>query len=297
MSKIFVSGLMNVETSCRVDGFPIGYVPIQYNFFGVTSVASGVGLNVTLALTTLGDRVSIASFAADDPAGDIVRSALTAVNDPRVAPCPQTPQSVVLFDGGGKRRVYTDLKDIQERELPGEFYSDLADFDAFCLCNVNFSRRLLPAAEATGMPIFCDVHCISDICDEYNADFMRAADVLFLSNESIRGREESFIRSISSAYSCRVIVIGMGEVGAMLYTREDDSVSVIPAVHTREVVNTVGAGDALFSAFTHFYVKGCPAREALERASVFASYKIGESGATKGFLTEDEVLELLSAQG
>ena len=57
--------------------------------------------------------------------------------------------------------------------------------------------------------------------------------------------------------------------------------------------NTVGAGDALVSAFVHFYLKGEAPVEALRKASYFASYKIGESGASKGFLTEEALLKLL----
>ena len=293
MSKIFVSGLTNVETSCYVGSFPIEYAPIDYNFFGVNSVASGVGLNVALALTALGDEVTLATIAGEDPAGVVVRTALEPLSSARIADCGATAQSVVLYDSDGRRRIYTDLKDIQERKLPDDFSDDLEEFDAFCLCNINFSRELLTKAKAVGKPIFCDVHCIGSIDDEYNRDFMSAADVLFLSDENIRGREEGFVRMLSSAYACDVITVGMGSKGAMLYTRSDNGIKIIPAVHTREVVNTAGAGDALFSAFTHFYVKGLSAYEALRRAVYFASYKIGESGASKGFLSEEDLLRLL----
>lgn len=292
MSKIFVSGLANVETSCAVRQFPIEYQPIDYNFFGVSSIASGVGLNVSLALTALGDEVSFAAFAADDAAGVLVRSAGEKIADCRFAPCQQTPQSVVLYDSDGRRRVYTDLKNMQELELPESSYADLDDFDGFCLCNINYSRPLLEIAKRTGKPVFCDVHCISDLNDAYNADFMKNADVLFLSNESILGREESFVKSLSTIYPCGIFVVGMGARGALLYERDHNRFTNVPAVTTRPVVNTVGAGDALFSAFVHFYVKGNDPVDALKKAAVFASYKIGESGASKGFLSEAALTEL-----
>lgn len=293
MSKIFVSGLANVETSCAVSDFPIHYQPVDYNFFGISSIASGVGLNVSLALSALKDDVSFATFAAEDDAGKLVRLAGEEIADCRFALCRETPQSVVLFDGSGRRRLYTDLKDMQELNLPQSIYNDLAKFDAFCLCNINFSRPILPLAKATGKPIFCDVHCLYDVHDEYNADFMRYADVVFLSNESILGREEQFVRELRAVYSCAVVVVGMGEKGALLYERSLDRFTTVPAVYTRAVVNTVGAGDALFSAFTHFYVKGDNAEEALRKAVTFASYKIGESGASKGFLSETDLLKLV----
>ena len=293
MSKIFVSGLSNVETSCAVRQFPIDYQPIDYNFFGITSAASGVGLNVALALTALGNEVSLTSFVGEDAAGVLVRSAAEMIADRRFVSCTQTPQSVVLFDENGRRRIYTDLKNTQELELSESVYSDLDSFDGLCLCNINFSRPLLQVAKACGKPLFCDVHCLSDIHDAYNVDFMKYADVLFLSNENILGREESFVKSLVCEYPCRIFVVGMGARGALLYDREQDSFTTIPAVTTRPVVNTVGAGDALFSAFVHFYVKGNDPIEALSKATVFASYKIGESGASKGFLTENSLSALL----
>ncbi|MBQ3284513.1 MAG: carbohydrate kinase family protein [Ruminococcus sp.] len=292
MSRIFVSGLSNVETSCAIESFPIEYQPVDYNFFGVKSIASGVGLNVALALTSLGDTVSFATFAADDDVGALVRLTAEPINDCRFAPCKETPQSVVLYDKDGRRRVYTDLKDMQELRLSEDDYADLDGFDGFCLCNINYSRPLLGIAKATGKPIFCDVHCLSDVYDDYNADFMRAADVLFLSNEKIIGREREFVKELAAVYPCRYIIVGMGDKGALLYGRKCERFSAVPAVKTREIKNTVGAGDALFSAFVHFFLQGEEPVEALRKASYFASYKIGESGASKGFLTEPELLKL-----
>ena len=54
MSRLLVSGLINIETTLRVDGFPINYTPVRYPFHGVDVTISGVGFNVAKALTTLG---------------------------------------------------------------------------------------------------------------------------------------------------------------------------------------------------------------------------------------------------
>ena len=62
MSKILVSGLVNVETNTKIQNFPINYCPINYSFFGVESNVSGVAYNISKALTTLGDDVSICSM-------------------------------------------------------------------------------------------------------------------------------------------------------------------------------------------------------------------------------------------
>jgi ribokinase len=59
----------------------------------------------------------------------------------------------------------------------------------------------------------------------------------------------------------------------------------------RPIVNTIGAGDALFSAFLHFYIQGEEPLDSLKYATYFASYKIGANGGAEGFLTEEELLD------
>ena len=74
MSRIFVSGLINLEVTLRVDGFPILYSPVRYPFHGVRSSVSGVGFNVAKALSTLGDEVHFASMVGADFAGEFLQS-------------------------------------------------------------------------------------------------------------------------------------------------------------------------------------------------------------------------------
>lgn len=57
------------------------------------------------------------------------------------------------------------------------------------------------------------------------------------------------------------------------------------------IVSTIGAGDSLFASFIHFYINGHSPYDALQNAIVFASYKIGEKGASKGFLTERQLMK------
>ena len=78
-----------------------------------------------------------------------------------------------------------------------------------------------------------------------------------------------------------------------MYLREENRIVESPAVRVGEIVNTVGAGDALFSSFIHYYAKGIHPVEALHRAQVFASAKIGANGASKGFVTEEQIEKIV----
>ena len=291
--KILVSGLLNTETTTAVRGFPIHYYPIDYAFFGVNTAVSGVAFNLAKALKTLGDEVQWASMTGHDFAAAYIRDALQELDistqyvQPKLR---ETPSSVVLYDPDGKRQIYCDLKDIQETAYAFNA-SILEGIDLVAACNINFNRPLLHLAKQTGKIIATDVHVLSDIYDEYNREFMEQADILFLSDEAVGDNYRAFMEQLADAYPCRIIVMGRGAKGAAIYLRDTGELTEMPATSAGTVVNTVGAGDALFSAFLHYYTKGLAPLDALQRAQIFATHKITVSGASNGFVSEQTVEE------
>lgn len=291
MSKIFVSGLINIETTVKVRKFPIDYYPIDFPFFGVNSAVSGVGMNIAKALKTLGDDVVLTSMTGNDFESEKIIAELTSIGiDTKHIRkyLAATPASAVLYDDSGKRQIYCDLKNIQETEYG--FSDEFADSDIVVACNINFNRELIKKAKAAGKTIATDVHVLSDINDDFNREFLENADILFLSDEAINGDYRGFLRAISERYKNKIIVLGMGSKGALMYT--DNTFYQLSAVKVENVVNTVGAGDSLFSTFLHYYAKGAEPLECLKKAEIFASEKIKTNGAAKGFVSESTVDEL-----
>lgn len=289
--KILVSGLLNTETDVSVRQFPIQYYPIDYNFFGIDTFVGGVAFNIAKALTVLGDKVCLASLIGRDISANLIKNALQELSiDTKYvkANLKRTPNSAVLYDNEGKRQIYCDLKDIQETEYNFD-RSMINDVDLVVACNINFNRSLLRIAKEEGKLIATDVHVLSDVNDEFNSEFMKYADILFLSDENIGENYKEFIFQLAKTYKNKIIVMGRGAEGTVIYTRESDSVKAFPAFKTENVVNTVGAGDSLFSAFLHYYANGYEVYEALRRAQIFASHKITCNGASNGFLTEKEI--------
>jgi ribokinase len=297
MSKVLVAGLINIETTVKVDGFPIHFTPVRYPFFGVHATISGVGYNVAKALTTLGDEVRFLSLIGQDMAGRMVTEQLATDNMPAdyvLSTLDETPRSVIMYDDEGRRQINVDLKDIQETAYPlVHVEGALAGCSVAALCNINFSRPMLALAKAAGIPIATDVHALGNLNDDYNQEYMAAADILFLSDEHLPGAPEDCARQLQARFGTPIIVIGLGAAGALLAIQDENFMARFPAVYTRPVVNTIGAGDALFSAFVHFYGQQLDAQLALRKAIVFASYKIGVAGAADGFLNEDGVEEWL----
>lgn len=288
MKKILVSGLVNMETTVKVGQFPIPYFPIDYPFFGVETAVSGVGYNIARAVQALGDRVTLLGMTGTDFPGAYIRQAMeeAGLDTAGIRPClRETPSSAVLYGEDGRRQVYCDLKDIQETAY--EFPPDVCrGVDLAAVCNINFSRPLLKLAKEAGVPIATDVHVLSDIYSGYDREFMEAADLLFLSDEAIGEDYRDFLRELARVYRNSILVLGRGSRGAAMYVRREDRVYELPAVNAGPVVNTVGAGDALFSGFVHFYSTGMDPLDCLIRAQWFAAAKIRSSGAARGFMTE-----------
>lgn len=291
--NILISGLINIETTLQVDCFPVEYFPVRYPFFGVHTTVSGVGFNISRALTVLGDQVKFISIIGSDPPGTLVKESLQANGIEQryiINSAQETAQSVILFDSQGKRQIHVDLKDIQEIACPQDLFDQASkDCHLAVLCNINFSRPFLNHSRIAGLPIATDVHAISSLDDDYNRDFMATADILFMSDELLPCTPEEFARQVINRYGTEILVIGLGAQGALLSVKRDRYTGTFPAVHTRPVINTIGAGDALFSCFVHDYARTKDPYTALNRAITFASWKIGEKGAADGFMSENEL--------
>ena len=144
--KLFVSGLINVETNLRIRSFPVTYYPIDYPFFGIKSTVSGVGYNISKAAKTLGDEVTFSSLIGRDHEARRVVHALEDSGIDRsyvFDSLDTTPVSVVLYEPGeaGRRQIYCDLKDVQERKTDIERVKPAIYASDMCvLCNVNYNR-------------------------------------------------------------------------------------------------------------------------------------------------------------
>lgn len=293
--RVIVSGLINIETTLKVRKFPLEYYPIDYPFFGIKSDVSGVAYNVAKALLVLENDVQIASFIGEDEEGKRI---LSKLENEKIGKqfvyheLKETPVTVALYDEEGRRQIHCDLKDIQEKDMDfSKLEKVIEDSDLVVLCNINFNRQILKKVKEMGKVIASDVNVLSDMNDEYNKEFMEYADILFLSDEQLPCKAEEFLFKMKEKYSSKIIVIGLGKKGALLYERSEDKIYRLEAAHIGEVVNTLGAGDALFSSFINYYMKGFSAVEALIRAEIFAALKIRCNGAALGFNSEDIVEE------
>jgi len=256
MKPALIAGLTNVETNLQIPGFPLEYNPVNFPFFGVQTHTSGVGVNLSLALQALGVPTRYLSLLAKDSLGDFSRREMEEQGlDCRWIPSllKETPASVILREESGRRQIHCDLKDIQETVYPLDlFHRALEGVDLCILTPINFARPLLGLSRQAGRRVATDLHVLSDARDEYHRDFLENAHILFLSNEGILEREEDFVRELAALYPFETAVVGLGGQGSLLWERRQGhqgDFSRVGVHSPRPLVNTIGAGDALFSAF------------------------------------------------
>jgi ribokinase len=295
---IVVAGVANVEISVPVDAFPLEYRPVRYPQGQTGFRVAGVGFNLAAALATLGTPVRLATFVGTDLLGSLVEHELRARDlwGPWAVRGTDTPRALVLHAADGQRMVHTDLRDLPQARFPADvFATTLAGADWAVVTNIGFGRPLLKIARDASVPVAADVQEIASIDDEYNQDWIRAARILFCSHERLPCPAADWVRLLWSRYGTEIVVVGCGARGALLGVRDKAGIRLVPATAPRGVVSTAGSGDALAAAFLHAYTSTGDAHAAIERAVLFAGYKVGAAPGEDGFLTGAE-LAALAAQ-
>lgn len=295
--RVLVCGNANVELSFAAPGLSLAAVESAEYPHALTLGVAGAGFNVAHALARLGAGARFLGFAGGDLAGEGVRRGLRAAGiAPHLAPAPATPLSLVVTGPGGGRRIHRDLKGLGERAAPLDLFREaLAGAGVVVLGNVAWTGELLPLARAAGVPVVTDLQGTPGPGEPYDAPYL-AADVVFLSGENLRVSPEDAVRRYRAGHDPEVVVVGLGERGALLSER-GRAPHHQPAAFTRPVVSTNGAGDALLAAFTRAYFGGVEAREALRLACTFASWKCGEAGGASGHLGWEELSALARTAG
>jgi sugar/nucleoside kinase (ribokinase family) len=298
VAVVVVAGVVNVETSLPVEALPVSYVPVRYVRGQLRSRASGVGFNVAAALACLGAEVRLASYLGGDALGGLAREELAArrLDGPGVLATSATAQSVVATAPDGRRMVFTDVKDLPDETYPAEVFDGLLDgADLAVISTIGFARSLLPAAQARGVPIAVDVQAVDRADDPYLQDWLNRADVLFCSDERLPAPAEEWAEALLERHDAGVVVVGCGAAGCLLCVR-GEAPRRVPAVAPRGVTSTVGAGDALFAGFLDGRARGLDPQMAIERAVLFAGWKVGSAGGAEGLLTGPELDQFFQAR-
>ena len=294
MSKFMVAGFVQMETIVKVDGFPLSYKQFESIPDIINTSIGGAGFNEAMALKWLGNDVDFMSMVSRHMSNAQIEAYLKInevdLSTEYVLPLLDgMPTSVILYSKG-KKQTFEDVKDIRHVDYDVKLLeSHIQDKDMVLISNCNFCRPIIEHKKKYNKPLALNVRSMRAEKIVNKEDFLKAADILYISDDDIEEDPYDCIKSCKEKYDPEIVIMGVGENGVIIYTREDNSFIDYKPVQTNEIVNTIGAGNALFSSFLHYYVKTKNPREAIKNALLFASYKIGFVGTSNGFMTEEQI--------
>ncbi|MDE7271636.1 MAG: carbohydrate kinase family protein [Lachnospiraceae bacterium] len=294
MSKFMVAGFVQMETIVKVEELPVPYKQFESIPEMVDTGIGGAGFNEAMALKWLGNEVDFMSMVARNMSRHQIEAYLETyevdLSTEYVLPLLDgMPTSVILYCKG-KKQTFEDVKDIRHVDYDYEILErQIQDKDMVLMSNCNFCRPIISLAKKYQKPLALNVRSMRAEKIANKEDFLAAADILYISDDDLESDPYDCIRECRERYDSEIVIMGIGDKGVILYTKEDNSFIEYKPVKTNEIVNTVGAGNALFSGFLHYYTKTKDAKEAIKNALLFASYKIGFVGTSHGFMTEEQI--------
>jgi acarbose 7IV-phosphotransferase len=291
---VVVAGGFGIDTNVYARGERIG---AEVTFAHVVDAPGQAGSYSARAFAALGLATRAIAALGDDPHGAWIRAeldragiALTELRDPL-----GTHRSINLVSVDGARRNYFDARGAEAVKVDVGACRRALRGAALLHCHLDdWCRRLLPIARAEGLPISCDLQDVLDVEDAYRADFVAAADVLFLSAVNLSDARASAL-DLAARRPGRLVVVGEGAAGCSVAV--DGGIDTYPAVALpgRPVVDTNGAGDTLAATFLASHLlDGLDVGSSLRRAQLAARWVCAQRGDEKAPLPRAQ-LEALAA--
>lgn len=271
---VVVVGNVGIDTNVYLHGADIDF-SVEANFTENLDYVGQAGGYTSRGYAQLDYQTAFIGAVGDDHNGRLIRDefACDGIDVTAVFTDPAgTSRSVNIMYRDGRRKNFYDGKshmalqpdwDLCRSVLAG---TRLAHFHL-----PNWARHLLPVARELGLTIACDIQDVVSLDDPYRQDFIRYADILFLSAAN-HADPTPLINALLSRKPEQVVVVGMGAKGCAVGA--DGDIRIFPPVEMEwPVVDTNGAGDGLAVGFLSGYVlEDMAIADAVLRAQIVARY-------------------------
>jgi sugar/nucleoside kinase (ribokinase family) len=287
-----VVGAFGIDTNVYAAGDRLG---AEMTFARTTDGLGQAGCYSALASAALGVSTRAIAALGDDRLGRWVAEELRAagievveLRDPS-----GTHRSVNIVSADGARRNYFDPRGVSETVVDVEACREaLRDARVTHIHLDDWCRRLLPLAQEAGVRISCDLQDVVDVDDPYRADFVAAADVLFLSGTNLEDPAAAALE-LAGRRPGRLVVVGVGAHGCL--TALDGVVRRHAGLDLpgHPVIDTNGAGDNLAVGLLVGYLfDGLTLDAAVQRAQLGARWICSQPGDGKQPATRERLAAL-----
>jgi acarbose 7IV-phosphotransferase len=288
---VAVIGNIGVDTSIFLHGGDIDF-SVEANFTENLDCVGQAGGYASRGYARLGKRTAFLGYVGDDFGGRLIREALAAdgIDTSGLLVDPAgTNRSVNVMYRDGRRKNFYDGKTHMTLRPPSDVCRAVIHASRLAHFHIpNWARQLLPIAKQHGLTVACDIQDVVTLFDGYRDDFIRAADVLFLS--AVNHPDPTvLVRQCLAVNPQQIVVVGRGAQGCALGTAEGLRFFAVPELDL-PVVDTNGAGDALAVGFlTSYVLDGFSLEDAVLRGQIAARYTCALRASSSDLISREEL--------
>ena len=289
-------GLNAMDVLVPLAEFPARGSKVWYT--GSTLMPGGQAATTVFACQRWGLSTRYVGKLGDDDAGRLHREVFAQAGvDARLITVPHanSPQSLILVDGGGERTVLC-RKDERVQLRPEDLRREwIVNARALHLdgCEIAAATQAAAWAREAGIPVIADLDEIYPGIER----LIENVDYLIVSRDfpgRLTGEKdlETALRSIQSRYGCLLTAATLGEEGVVAW---DGSRFYLRAAYRVAVVDTTGAGDIFHAGFIFGLLQGWPVERQLDFACAAAALNCSSVGARGGIQSVDAIEELMAS--
>jgi len=251
---VLVLGGVSWNTMLYVDRFPQADPQTVFSK-GLHETVGSTGSGKALNLSKLDFAVTLYGMIGADHHGEWIKEYFARENVPFIYDTsPETERHVNLMDTDGKRiSIISRSGNSSSRPDLRQIDGLISQSDYIILNLADYCRPMIPLLTWYGKEVWTDLHDY-DGRNPYHRDFIRAADYVFLSSDSMpdyRAYMEGLIKD-----GKKLAVCTHGSKGSSALTSHGEWIET-PAIAAYDRVDTNGAGDAFFSGFMYAHARGC----------------------------------------
>lgn len=268
MNKVFVVGGASVDKIIHLDRLP---EPKAGTIFskGSFDMVGSTGCGKAISLHKLGMDITFHAMVGSDHSGDYIVHDLEKHGVPFLYDIDPagTEEHVNLMDDSGNRiSIYTKYATFEPEVNYDRLETYVTDSEYIVLNIINYARKVIPIAKKHAKKIWCDIHDYDGV-NEYQSDFIEAADYIFMSSDQMKDYKPYMLQLIE--HGKEMVVCTHGKDGATAITKQGDFIE-LPILPKYQRTDTNGAGDNFFAGFLYAYDKGYPIRQCLQYGTIVA---------------------------
>ena len=289
-------GLNATDTLISLPTFPERGSKVKYSHPSI--LPGGQTASAVMACQAWGLSTRYVGKLGDDDAASLHRREFARAGvDACIVTVPnaQSPQSLIVVDGGGERTVLNLREDrllLQPEDLRREWIVRARALHVDGL-ETAAATQAASWARAAGIPV------IADLDELYSGveDLIANVDYLIVSRnfpELLTGERslEQALRLMKRRYGCTVAAATLGEDGVLAW---DGSRFHLRPAYRVAVADTTGAGDIFHAGFIYGLLQGWPLDRQLDFACAAAALNCTASGARGGIGPLERVEALMAS--